>query len=120
MRFCLPLLLLAAPSVARAADGLHFENDILPVLGRHGCNTSGCHGKAEGQGGLKLSVFASDPEADHAAVTKEARGRRVLPSAPDESLFLRKASGRTPHGGGTRIPAGSEDYKTLRDWIAAG
>src|SRR5262245_5788048 len=25
----------------------HFENDIIPLLSRHGCNSSGCHGKAE-------------------------------------------------------------------------
>jgi hypothetical protein len=120
MRFCLPLLLLNFPSVASAAEPFHFENDILPILGRHGCNSSGCHGKAEGQGGFKLSVFASDPEADYAALTKEGRGRRLIPSAPDASLFLRKGSGRAAHGGGTRFPYGGEDYRTLRAWIAAG
>ena len=26
-----------------------FERDILPILSRYGCNSSGCHGKAEGQ-----------------------------------------------------------------------
>jgi hypothetical protein len=120
MRFCIPILILASPSVAAAAESFHFENDILPILARYGCNSSGCHGKAEGQGGFKLSVFASDPEADYAALTKEGRGRRTLPSAPDESLMLRKATGRTAHGGGTRLQYGGEDYRTLRDWIAAG
>ena len=120
MRFCLPILLLVSPSAAHAADAFHFENDILPILSRYGCNSSGCHGKAEGQGGFKLSVFASDPEADHAALTKEARGRRVFPATPEESLMLRKGTGRTAHGGGTRIPFGGEDYRVLRDWIAAG
>ncbi len=126
MRFFLPILLLTAPCLARAADdrvsdpAIHFENDVLPVLGRYGCNTSGCHGKAEGQGGFKLSVFASDPGADFAALTKEGRGRRVLPTAPDESLLLRKASGRVAHGGGTKLPAGNDDYRVLRAWIAAG
>ena len=74
----------------------------------------------EGQGGFKLSVFASDPEADIAALTKEGRGRRVFPAKPDESLFLRKATGRTAHGGGTRLSVNSDDYRALRDWIAAG
>src|SRR5438105_497194 len=120
MRFCLPLLILACPTAAHAADAFHFENDVLPILGRYGCNSSGCHGKAEGQGGFKLSVFAFDPEADYAALTKEGRGRRVFPASADESLLLRKASGRTAHGGGTRIQFGSDDYKTLRGWIAAG
>lgn len=120
MRFCLPILLLASPTAAHAADAFHFENDVLPILSRYGCNSSGCHGKAEGQGGFKLSVFASDPEADHAALTKEARGRRVFPANAEESLLLRKGTGRTAHGGGTRIPFGGEDYRVLRDWIAAG
>jgi hypothetical protein len=106
--------------MASAADVFHFENDILPILGRYGCNSSGCHGKAEGQGGFKLSVFAFDPEADYAALTKEGRGRRVFPAMPDESLLLRKASGRTAHGGGTRIQHSSADYQTLRGWVAAG
>ncbi|MCI0702404.1 MAG: PSD1 and planctomycete cytochrome C domain-containing protein [Planctomycetia bacterium] len=120
MRFCLPVLILLAPSTAFAADSFHFENDILPILARYGCNSSGCHGKAEGQGGFKLSVFASDPEADYAALTKEGRGRRVFPAKPEESLILRKGSGRTAHGGGTKLPFGGEDYRTLRDWIGAG
>ena len=119
-RFYLSALLLASPATAPAADAFHFENDILPVLGRHGCNSSGCHGKAEGQGGFKLSVFGSDPDADHAVLTKEGRGRRVFPAAPDESLLLRKASGRAAHGGGTKLPYGSDDYRTVRAWVAAG
>jgi hypothetical protein len=120
MRFCLPLLLLSSSAPAPAADPLHFENDVLPVLGRHGCSASGCHGKAEGQGGFKLSVFASDPEADYAALVKEGRGRRLSPAAPDDSLLLRKGTGRAPHGGGTKLPFGGEDYRTLRAWVAAG
>lgn len=98
----------------------HFENDIIPLLSRFGCNASGCHGKAEGQNGFKLSVFGFDPAADYAALTKEGRGRRIFPSAPEQSLLLTKASGRVAHGGGLRIPRGSPDYETIRGWIAAG
>ena len=109
-----------APLSAAEAPGQHFENDIEPILSRYGCNSSGCHGKAEGQGGFKLSVFAFDPTADYAGLVKEARGRRVNPSAPEESLLLRKASGTTPHGGGTRLKTDTRDYGTLKAWIAAG
>src|SRR6202011_151132 len=98
----------------------NFENDVIPLFSRHGCNSSGCHGKAEGQNGFKLSVFGFDPAADHAALVKEDRGRRTMATAPEQSLLLRKASGRMAHGGGTRIPIGSEAYQTLRGWIAAG
>src|SRR5262245_64234866 len=40
---------------------LNFANDVVPLLTRHGCNAGGCHGKASGQNGFKLSVFAFDP-----------------------------------------------------------
>jgi hypothetical protein len=98
----------------------HFAHDVEPLLSRFGCNASGCHGKAEGQNGFKLSVFGFDPLADYAALTQEGRGRRVFPAAPEQSLVLRKMSGRTAHGGGVRIPAGSAEYETIRGWIAAG
>jgi hypothetical protein len=99
---------------------LHFENDIVPLLTKFRCNSSGCHGKAEGQNGFKLSVFGFDPAADHAALTKEGRGRRVFAGAPEHSLLLRKVSGGVPHGGGLRIRPGSEEYQVIRSWIAAG
>ena len=98
----------------------NFENDIIPVLSKFGCNTSGCHGKAEGQNGFKLSVFGFDPGADYAALTQEGRGRRVFPIIPEQSLLLAKASGKVPHGGGVRISRGSGEYRTLHDWILAG
>jgi hypothetical protein len=99
---------------------LSFTADVMPVLSRYGCNASGCHGKAEGQNGFKLSVFGSDPAADFDALVKEGRGRRVFPASPDNSLLLLKAAGRVPHGGGVRLPAASPDYQTLRAWVAAG
>ena len=126
----LPLLLLLTASaplgsmlafVAAAEErALHFENDIVPILSRFNCNASGCHGKAEGQNGFKLSVFGFDPAADHRALTMEGRGRRVSPASPDQSLLLLKASGGMPHGGGVRIPRERPEYETLRQWIAQG
>jgi hypothetical protein len=121
-------LLLFAALPARAADPVsaaeprhfNFENDIVPLFNRYGCNSSGCHGKAEGQNGFKLSVFGFDPAADYAALVKEGRGRRVVAAAPDASLLLLKMSGGVPHGGGVRIPRKSAEYQTIRDWIAAG
>ncbi|MFN0051521.1 MAG: DUF1549 and DUF1553 domain-containing protein [Planctomycetales bacterium] len=98
----------------------NFENDVLPILSKFGCNTSGCHGKAEGQNGFKLSVFGFDPVADYAALTQEGRGRRVVPTLPEQSLLIAKAAGQAPHGGGVRIPRESPEYQTLRDWIASG
>lgn len=102
------------------ARRFNFENDVIPILSRFGCNASGCHGKAEGQNGFKLSVFGFDPPADFAALTQEARGRRVHASIPEKSLLLLKASGGVPHGGGVRIDRRSGEYRTLRDWVVAG
>ena len=97
-----------------------FENDVIPILSRHACNSSGCHGKAEGQNGIKLSVFGFNPPADFDALTKEGRGRRVLLVQPDASLLLTKAAGGVPHGGGVRIHRGSQEFNILRGWIASG
>lgn len=99
---------------------LNFENDLEPILSRFSCNSSGCHGKAEGQNGFKLSVFGFDPSADYNSLTKESRGRRIFPAAPEQSLLLRKMTGQMPHGGGARIAVGSREYETIRVWIAAG
>src|SRR5262249_22826736 len=97
-----------------------FANEIVPLLSRYGCNAGGCHGKASGQNGFKLSLFGLDPAFDYIAIVKEARGRRVFPAAPDHSLLLTKPTGRVPHGGGKRFPPDSEAYLTLRRWIAQG
>ena len=97
-----------------------FVNDIMPLLDKKGCNGAGCHGKAEGQAGFKLSVFNSDPQADYDAIVKEGRGRRIFTGSVERSLLLLKVSGGQPHGGGLRMEPLSPEYKTLRDWIAAG
>ncbi len=105
---------------SRARREFDFENDITPILGRHACNSSGCHGKAGGQNGFQLSVFGFDPVFDHNALVKEGRGRRLVHSAPELSLLLRKVTGQAAHGGGVRFRPGDADYETIRAWIAAG
>jgi hypothetical protein len=92
----------------------------MPLLSRYGCNTGGCHGKASGQNGFKLSLFGFDPAWDYDEITKRARGRRVFAGAPDHSLLLAKAANNLPHGGGRRLEPESEAYQILRAWIAAG
>jgi hypothetical protein len=111
------------PVIVEAADEnlpINFGNQIVPIFGKLGCNSGGCHGKASGQNGFKLSLFGFDPEADYNALVKEGRGRRVIPAAPDASLLLLKASGTMPHGGGKRMEVGADEYKLIRRWIAAG
>jgi hypothetical protein len=99
---------------------LSFPNDIVPLMTRHGCNAGGCHGKASGQNGFKLSLFGFDPAFDHAAIIKEARGRRIFPTVPEQSLLLTKATATAPHGGGKRLAVDGDAYRTLRRWIAQG
>src|SRR5438477_5875144 len=94
---------LAAPPHISPPAPVDFANDVVPLLTRHGCNAGGCHGKAGGQNGFKLSLFGFDPDFDYNALVNEARGRRVFPAAPDHSLLLTKPTGRTPHGGGKRF-----------------
>jgi len=100
--------------------GVDFRREILPLLSKLGCNSGGCHGKASGQNGFKLSLFGFDAAFDHTAITREARGRRLFPAAPDQSLFLMKATGQVPHGGGRRLTPDSSDYQVVKRWIATG
>ncbi|WP_020473263.1 DUF1549 domain-containing protein [Zavarzinella formosa] len=97
-----------------------FERDIQPILTRYGCNSGPCHGKARGQNGFALSLLGYDSDFDHAAITSEAKGRRLFPVAPENSLFLRKATGQVPHGGGKKISAEEPAYQTLLRWVASG
>jgi hypothetical protein len=103
-----------------AGRPVDFKTEIEPLLSRLGCNAGGCHGKASGQNGFKLSLFGFDAKFDHEAITREARGRRIFPAAPEQSLFLLKASGQVPHGGGKRLNKGSHEYNLVLQWILAG
>src|SRR3989440_10222017 len=82
---------------------INFANQIVPIFTKLGCNSGGCHGKASGQNGFKLSLLGFEPDVDYTALVKEARGRRLFPAAPDQSLLLTKASGSVPHGGGKQL-----------------
>lgn len=97
-----------------------FRSDIQPILTKGACNSGGCHGKAEGQNGFKLSVVAFDDQFDHAAITRHARGRRINVAAPEASLLLRKATGVLPHGGGAKVPVNGLWYQQIARWISEG
>ena len=107
----------ALPDVPRPVV---FERDIQPILTVGGCNMGACHAKQGGKNGFQLSLFGFDDDFDYAALTKEARGRRVFPAAPDQSLILLKGTATIPHGGGQRIATDDVDYEKLHRWITAG
>ncbi|HZN34349.1 MAG TPA: DUF1549 and DUF1553 domain-containing protein, partial [Pirellulaceae bacterium] len=110
-----------AASTSLAGDSApSFELDVLPILTARGCNQGACHGKARGQNGFQLSLLGFDPDFDYAALTQQARGRRVFPAAPERSLILQKATATLPHGGGLRLEPGGSDYELLLKWIAQG
>jgi len=78
--------------IARAETHLprSFDQDIVPILTRRGCNGGGCHGKATGRGGFKLSLFGYDPESDFASITRDSAARRVTTQHGAASLLLQK------------------------------
>ncbi|HZZ72868.1 MAG TPA: DUF1553 domain-containing protein [Pirellulales bacterium] len=105
---------------AAADPPIHFSRDVVPLFSKFSCNSGGCHGKLAGQNGFRLSLFGFDPSLDYDTLVKEARGRRLFPAAPDQSLVLLKATGTIPHGGGARFDVGSEPYQVLHRWIKQG
>lgn len=97
-----------------------FRNDVQTVLSKAGCNMGACHGAQAGKNGFKLTLRGYDPFADFDTITRQARGRRVSPRAPAQSLLLLKATGAVPHGGGERFDTDALDYRVIAEWVAEG
>ncbi|MBP85966.1 MAG: S-layer protein [Planctomycetaceae bacterium] len=114
------LFLAFANSFSMAAEPVSFELQVQPIMAARGCSQGACHGKQRGQNGFQLSLLGFDSDFDYAALTKNARGRRVFPASPERSLLLHKATGQAPHGGGQRFAVESDEYRILYDWIDAG
>ena len=115
-----------AASATAAVTGMErpfewsFRNHVESVLAKAGCSSGACHGAQAGKNGFKISLFGYDPEGDFLAITRSARGRRIVLSDPGRSLFLTKPTGAIAHKGGVRFKADSHEYRVLADWIAAG
>lgn len=107
-------------TTSAGAKATKFELDIQPLLTSRGCNSGPCHGKQRGQNGFALSLLGFDAEMDFRAIVQEARGRRIFPNAPEQSLFVQKATGELPHGGGIRIEPDSSEYRLIVEWIRSG
>lgn len=99
---------------------INFTNQIVPIFTKLGCNSGGCHGKASGQNGFKLSLLGFYPDEDYEYLVKEGRGRRLFPSSPGQSLLLLKPVGRSPHGGGKRMEVDTYEYRLIARWIEQG
>ncbi len=112
----IPVEIIPAPNDAPPG----FVRDVLPILSKAGCSAGSCHAKPGGQNGFHLTVFSYDPRADYDEIVKHARGRRVFPASPGESLILLKATLTVPHEGGERFDKDSDAYHTLVRWISGG
>ncbi len=97
-----------------------FQQDVLPVLTRFGCNQGACHGKLAGQNGFRLSLRGYAADWDYDSITREFFGRRIDRAAPENSLLLTKPSGIAPHGGGRLFAPSSPAHQVLTEWIQAG
>jgi len=97
-----------------------FVRDVMPILGRTGCNAGTCHGAQKGKNGFRLSLRGYDPAFDYEALTDDLSGRRFNRSAPDESLMLSKPVQEVPHEGGYVLDPKSRAYAVLRQWITEG
>lgn len=111
-----------ALTTVRCAEELpiNFENEIVPIFTKLGCNAGGCHGKADGQNGFKLSLLGFYPKEDYEFLVHEDRGRRIFPADPEFSLLLQKAANVLPHGGGQRMSPGSYESDLISRWIQQG
>ena len=97
-----------------------FRRHVIPVLSKAGCNAGACHGALAGKGGFKLSLRGYDPASDYAAITQQARGRRIELGDPGRSLLLAKPTGALAHKGGLKLDPKSADYQVLISWLTAG
>jgi hypothetical protein len=109
-----------------------FARDIGGIFTRRGCNGTTCHGSVKGRGGFHLSTTAADPAEDYEWITrgggyqvltdvpKGPRVPRINLQEPARSLLLMKPSMAVAHGGGLRLPADSEDYRTILQWVRNG
>jgi len=99
---------------------VQFATQIVPIFTKLGCNAGGCHGKASGQNGFKLSLFGFEPAEDYDSLVKEARGRRLFPASPAHSLLLLKATGTVPHAGGKKMTTEAATYRSMLRWSRQG
>jgi hypothetical protein len=119
MRTFLATLVVFLPASLHAQTP-SYAHDVRAVFARAGCNQGTCHGNLTGKCGMKLSLRGENPAFDYLVFTRDLDGRRIDQASPDASLLLLKATGRVPHEGGVRFAPTSREYRTVRDWIAAG
>ena len=61
-------------NISKSSDRVDFENDLIPIFTKFGCNAGACHGAAAGRGEFKLSLFGGNPQADYEAIVRQLAG----------------------------------------------
>jgi hypothetical protein len=107
-------------SGAAAPTPVSFVRDVMPMLGKAGCNQGACHGGQKGRNGFKLSLRGYDPDFDHAALADEIAGRRIDLHNPANSLILLKPTNDVPHEGRFIFGEDHRYYRMLLQWVTEG
>ena len=107
-------------NISKLSNSVDFENDLMPVFTKFGCNAGACHGAAAGRGEFKLSLFGGDPQADYEAIVRQFAGRRINLMHPEESLVILKPTAQISHGGRQVLNEDGEGAQLLRNWIQQG
>lgn len=110
------------PVTVKKADAtpISFMREVMPLMGKLGCNAGTCHGGQDGKNGFKLSLRGYAPEEDYNALVDDHSGRRFNRSVPSQSLMLLKPTQGVPHVGGFLFDEHSRAYQVLHQWIAEG
>jgi len=110
------------PVKVTSADNppISFARDVMPILGKAGCNAGTCHGAKAGKNGFKLSLRGYDPDYDYGVLVNDLLGRRFDRVQPDRSLMLLKPAGLVPHEGKKVFDVGSRPYRLIHQWITEG
>ncbi len=67
-----------------------------------------------------MSLFGSNPAADHFAIVRHLNSRRVNFASPEKSLLILKPTGNVDHAGGIRFAESSSEADRIRQWIKSG
>ncbi|MDA7618465.1 DUF1549 and DUF1553 domain-containing protein [Verrucomicrobia bacterium] len=114
------LFLLTSIGQAEQGGTVEFENDLIPMFTKMGCNAGKCHGSAIGRGNFKLSLYGGNPQADFEEIVRKMNGRRVNLAKPEESLVVLKPTANLKHGGRMLFDDGSDSEQLLINWIKQG
>src|SRR3954467_4561610 len=109
----LNLLAIIGGPVARADEPapVDFRTDVIAALSRAGCNQGACHGSPQGKNGFRLSLRGHDADLALYSITRAEMGRRIDRLRPEDSLLLRKGTGRVAHQGGVRLREDEPAYR---------